>query len=84
MKRGRPRENLLMERIDKRDAEALNWLRYVLNLDTTMPMVNDWSALLAFAEKQALTGIFLPEECPDNLPKNLLLQWIGQVQLIEQ
>lgn len=84
MKRGRPRENLLMERIDKRDAEALKWLRYVLNLDTTMPMVNDWSALMAFAKKQALTGIFLPEKCPDNLPKNLLLQWIGQVQLIEQ
>lgn len=84
MKRGRPRENLLMERIDKRDAEALNWLRYVLNPNTIMPMVNDWSALLAFAEKQALTGVFLPEECPDNLPKNLLLQWIGQVQLIEQ
>lgn len=73
-----------MERIDKRDAEALKWLRYVLNLDTTMPMVNDWSALMAFAKEQALTGIFLPEKCPDNLPKNLLLQWIGQVQLIEQ
>lgn len=84
MKRGRPRENLLMERIDKRDAEALKWLRYVLNLDTTMPMVNDWSALMVFAKKQALTGIFLPEKCPNNLPKNLLLQWIGQVQLIEQ
>lgn len=49
-----------------------------------MPAVNNWPALMAFAEKQALTGICLPEECPDNLPKDLLLQWIGQVQLIEQ
>lgn len=39
---------------------------------------------MAFAEKQSLTGICLPEECPENLSKGLLLQWIGQVQLIEQ
>ena len=84
MKKGRQQEKPLMERIDKRDAEALNWLRYVLNPDTTMPTVSDWSALMAFAEKQALTGIFLPEKCPENLSKVLLLQWIGLVQLIEQ
>lgn len=84
MKRGKPRENRLMARIDKRDTESLYWLRYILNLDTSMPTVNDWSALMAYAEKQAITGICLPEECPDNLPKDLLLQWIGQVQLIEQ
>ena len=49
-----------------------------------MPTVSDWQSLLAFAEKQALTGICLPENCPANLPKELLLQWIGYVQLIEQ
>ena len=49
-----------------------------------MPTVSDWSALMVFAGKQALIGICLPEECPENLPKDLLLQWIGQVQLIEQ
>ena len=73
-----------MERIDKRDAEALNWLRFILNPDTTMPAVSDWPALMAFVEKQALIGICLPEECPKNLPKELLLQWIGNVQFIEQ
>lgn len=66
------------------ESEALAWLRYVLNPETEMPAINDWPALMAFAEKQALTGICLPEECPDNLSKGLLLQWIGQVQLIEQ
>lgn len=49
-----------------------------------MPTVTDWTALLAFAEKQSLIGICLPSECPENLSKDLLLQWIGQVQLIEQ
>ncbi len=49
-----------------------------------MLAVKDWPVLIAFAEKQALTGICLPEKCPDNLSKDLLLQWIGQVQLIEQ
>ena len=73
-----------MEKIDQTSVEALKWLRFVLNPDTTMPTVSDWSALMAFAEKQALIGIFLPEKCPENLPKDLLLQWIGQVQLIEQ
>jgi hypothetical protein len=63
--------------------EALEWLRYVLNPDMTMPTVSDWSALTVFAEKQALIGICLPEECPENLSKDLLLQWIGLVQLIE-
>lgn len=64
--------------------EALAWLRHVLNPSPEMPVVTNWPALMAFAEKQALAGICLPEECPDNLPKDILLQWIGQVQLIEQ
>lgn len=73
-----------MEQIDKQTKEALCWLRYILNPDTDLPTVSDWQSLLAFAEKQALTGICLPENCPANLPKELLLQWIGYVQLIEQ
>ena len=72
-----------MEAIDKGTKEVLEWLRYVLNPNTTMPTVRDCSALMAFAEKQALIGICLPEKCPYNLEKNLLFQWIGQVQLIE-
>ena len=73
-----------MGRIDYNNSEALHWLRYVLNPETDKPIVKDWSAIVAFAEKQALMGIFLPEECPQNLTKNNLLQWIGCVQLIEQ
>lgn len=71
-----------MERIDSYN-EALNWLRYILNPNSEMPVVHDWLALMSFAEKQALTGICLPEECPEDLPKVQLLQWIGQVQQIE-
>ncbi len=59
-----------MERIDKKTREALNWLRYVLNPVAEMPFVSDWYALLAFADKQALTGICMPQSCPDNMKKS--------------
>lgn len=84
MKKGMQQESRLMDRISKKDAQALAWLRYVLNPQSKMPTVTDWSALIAFAEKQALTGICLPEERPKNLDQALALQWIGQVQQIEQ
>lgn len=73
-----------MGQIDYRNEEVLNWLRFVLNPETEMPTVTDWSALMAFVEKQTLTGICLPERCPESLPKDILLQWIGQVQRVEQ
>lgn len=70
--------------IDNNILEAIQWLRYVLNLSTEKPTVRDWSVILSFANKQALSGICLPDQCPDNLAKDILLQWIGQAQLIEQ
>ncbi len=73
-----------MGRIDMRDIEFLSWLRYTLNPNTKLPIVKDWLAVFAFAEKQALTGICMPVERPKNLDQALVLQWIGQVQLIEQ
>lgn len=73
-----------MGQINIQTCEAIEWLRFVLTPGTDMPAVTDWPALIAFAEKQSLTGICLPANCPDNLSKDLLLQWIGQVQLIEQ
>lgn len=79
-----PRWNRSMVIIDYEKDERLLWLRYVLNTSLTMPKVKDWSALVSFAEKQALIGICLPNSCPENLSKDLLFQWIGQVQLIEQ
>lgn len=73
-----------MVRTDFLQDERVQWLRYVLNSNAEMPPVKDWAALLAFAEKQSVSGICLPEDVPVNLPKPVLLQWIGQVQLIEQ
>lgn len=72
-----------MGKIDKQSQEALRWLQYILNHESEMPPVTDWRTVIAFAQKQALTGICIPTECPENLSKELLLQWIGQVQLIE-
>lgn len=77
-------ENRSMERISRKDAEALAWLRFKLNPDAELPTVTDWSALITFAEKQALIGVCLPDERPENLDQMMALQWIGKVQLIEQ
>ena len=84
MKRDKLRENHLMERTDKSISEAISWLKYILNPGTKMPTVSDWPALFAFAQKQALIGICLPEQCPEKITKDLLIEWIVQVQLIEQ
>lgn len=79
-----PRESHSMERTEKKSFEALAWLCYVLNPDMEMPVVTDWPALIAFARKQALTGVCMPPQRPVNLGQGQLLEWIGQVQLIEQ
>lgn len=63
--------------------ERLQWLRYVLNPSGEMPTVRDWHRLLKFANKQALTGILLPTQRPENLDRDLLLNWFGTCQLIE-
>ena len=73
-----------MAQTDIQTHEAIAWLRYVLNPEAEMPTVTDWPALIAFTEKQAINGICLPKERPERLPKSSLLQWIGQIQLIEQ
>ena len=83
MKKDTQPENRLMAKIDKPTQEALDWLKYVLNPTIGMPTVTDWTALLSFADKQKIVGVCLPESCPEQIDKDLLLQWIGLVQLIE-
>lgn len=69
---------------EMRSNEAIQWLRFVLNPSMSVPTVSDWNSLLEFSEKQALTGLLLPLEPPENICKDLLLQWIGETQLVEQ
>lgn len=73
-----------MEKTDLNTAQALHWLRYVLNPDTEAPTVSDWAAIYVFARKQALIGICVPQIRQESMPKRILFEWIGQVQLIEQ
>ena len=70
--------------MDKQTGEALAWLRFVLNPDTAMPAVTDWKAILAFADKQALDGICMPYPCAEQLERELLFQWYGQCQQLEE
>lgn len=64
--------------------ECLLWLRYSLNPEADVPIVSNWKAVLAFADKQALTGICFPARKPENIDNELFFQWIGTIQLIEQ
>lgn len=64
--------------------EAFQWLRYLLNSDTEIPPVPDWKVVLEFAEKQALTGIFLHDSWSDILPEDEYYEWIGVILQIEQ
>ena len=72
-----------MDITDKYSIDALAWLRYALKPSGSMPSISDWKKFLDFADKQALTGICLPSQRPDNLCQDLLLEWIGTCQLIE-
>lgn len=83
MKQARQRGKHLMARIDDRTREALAWLRFVLNPEAAMPVVTDWKALSAFAEKQSLVGICMPFQCAERLEKEQLFQWYGLCQRIE-
>ena len=72
-----------MDTFDINKDESFKWLRYALNPEADMPHITDWNALMAFAERQALTGLLLPVEPSENIRKDLLLQWIGKAQLVE-
>ena len=75
---------VFMDAIDIKASEYFKWVRYALNPETDIPQITDWNALMVFSEKQALTGLLLPAESPENIGKELLLQWIGKAQLVEQ
>ena len=66
-----------------RKDERLQWLRYVLEPSGEPPSVNDWQGLFDFASKQALMGICMPQERPENMDRALLLKWISAWQRIE-
>lgn len=72
-----------MKRIDEQSREALAWLRFILNPEMEKPSISNWKALFLFAEKQALSGICLPETLPATVGKDIRFQWIGMVQKIE-
>lgn len=73
-----------MGRINKDTTEALKWLRYVLNPNTEMPEVRDWSALYAFAERQKITGICSPLQFSIKIEQTILFQWLGIEQQIKK
>lgn len=73
-----------MEKTEKRFSEDLSWLPFVLNPETDMPYVTDWSALYAFAEKQKIVGICSPSSYSVRVEQTILYQWLGIEQQIKK
>ena len=63
--------------------EALDWLRFVLNPETDMPIVSDWASLYAFADKQKILGICNPTKYDVRVGIEVLSHWIGDVEQIK-
>lgn len=46
-----------MENTENRFSDGIAWLRFVLNPESNMPVVSDWSALYEFADNRDLMFI---------------------------
>lgn len=71
-----------MERINKEYAEALAWLRFVLNPGDTMPSITDWRALYDFCDKHKIGGVCEPTRFDVHVDEEVLLDWMAlKIQL---
>lgn len=73
-----------METIDRNIQEAFAWLRFALDPVGEVPVVTDWEALLAFAQKQRIAGVCSPADFPFQIEKTILRQWGKIVMTIEK
>lgn len=67
------------------------WKKACVNINVNLAETTEWHYLYRLAQEQSVQGIVLSglEELSTNnanlnIPKELLLQWIGEVQMIEQ
>ena len=58
--------------------ERLQWLRFVLNPELSLPEIQDWKRLFEFTQKQAIVGVCSPTRFGEARPEpNVLYDWIG-------
>ena len=62
----------------------LQWLRYSLNHQGEMPVVEDWKELYEFAKKQQIRGVCHPLNSNLSIDWDVLSDWMAAVQLIEK
>ena len=72
-----------MVKCETQTSESLIWLKYVLNPETEIPKVTNWTAIFEFADKHKIASICIPTQGTIIIEKDLLFEWIGIVQLIE-
>lgn len=72
-----------MESVMKGSIEGLSWLQFVLNRKQQQPEIHDWGEVYVFALKHCLLGICSPFAFDVELPKELLFQWLGDVERLK-
>lgn len=72
-----------MGRTEKRFSEGLAWLRFVLNSESSMPVVSDWRTLYEFADKQKITGVCDPTKYDVRIGIDVLSLWLRDLKQIK-
>lgn len=70
--------------LDVIQTEAINWLRFVLNLDSIIPSINNWRDVLVFCDKQKIGGVCEPTRFDVHVDDETLLDWMALVRQLER
>ncbi len=79
----RQQQSRLMEQIKNIPSVHLEWLRFVLNPETDMPIVRDWKTLYEFADKQKIIGLCDPTKYDVRIGIDVLSLWLGDLEQLK-
>ena len=63
--------------------EAVEWLQFVLNIERTIPSINNWRNVFAFCDKQKIGGVCEPTRFDVHVDDKVLLAWVALVRQLE-
>lgn len=64
--------------------EAVEWLRFVLNTERTIPSINNWRNVFVFCDKQKIGGVCEPTRFDVHVDDETLLDWMALVRQLER
>lgn len=73
----------IIDIINRNGIEGVEWLRFVLNPDSTLPSITRWRAVYEFCDKQKIGGVCEPTRFDVHVNDEVLLDWIALVRQLE-